>query len=73
MRAFVKIMNRIVGITVEKAAENIFSVINEINHKHKNGACYSWKTERSFPKVELKDGDQGRLLEWSLPLSGGFN
>jgi NAD(P)-dependent dehydrogenase (short-subunit alcohol dehydrogenase family) len=62
-RTFVKIMNMIVGISVEKAAENIFSVINEITNKHKNGTCYSWKTERSFPKVEMKDGDTKRLLE----------
>lgn len=63
MRAFVKLMNRIVGISVEKSAENIFSVINEVNKNKKKGTCYAWKKERSFPKVEMKANDQKNLWE----------
>jgi len=64
MRAFVKLMNVLVGISVEKSAENVFSVMNGIVVNKKSGACYSWKKERSFPKVEMKPGDQNRL--WDL-------
>ncbi len=63
MRAFVKLMNVLVGISVEKSAENVFSVMNDIAANKKNGACYSWKKERSFPKVEVKSDDQKRLWE----------
>ena len=62
-RTFVKLMNMIVGISVEKSAENIFSVISEITKNHKKGTCYAWRKERSFPKVEMQDGDQKKLLE----------
>ncbi len=65
MRLFVKIMNKIIGISVEKSAENIFSVINEISKHHKKGVCYAWKKERTFPKVEMKEGDAKRLIEVS--------
>jgi len=64
MRAFVKLMNVLVGISVEKSAENVFSVVNDIVANKKNGTCYSWKKERSFPKVEMKPDDQSRL--WDL-------
>ena len=64
MRAFVKLMNVLVGISVEKSAENVFSVMNDIVANKKSGACYSWKKERSFPKVEMKPDDQSRL--WDL-------
>ena len=63
MRAFVKLMNIIVGISVEKSAENIFSVLNEIVTNKKKCTCYSWKKERSFPKVEMKSDDQKKLWE----------
>lgn len=64
MRAFVKLMNVLVGISVDKSAENVFSVMNDIVVNNKNGACYSWKKERLFPKVEMKPDDQSRL--WDL-------
>ncbi len=63
MRAFVKLMNIIVGISVEKSAENIFNVLNEIVINKKIFTCYSWKKERSFPKVEMKSDDQKKLWE----------
>ena len=33
MRAFVKLMNVVVGISVEKSAENVFSVMKDIKKK----------------------------------------
>jgi NAD(P)-dependent dehydrogenase (short-subunit alcohol dehydrogenase family) len=64
MRAFVKLMNYLVGISVEQSAENVFNVMNDIVANKRSGACYSWKKERSFPKVEMKPDDQKRL--WDL-------
>ncbi len=64
MRAFVKLMNVLVGISVEQSAQNVFSIMNDIEANKKSGACYSWKKERSFPKVEMKSDDQKRL--WDL-------
>lgn len=64
LRAFVKLMNVLVGISVEKSAENVFSVMNDIVANKKSGACYSWKKERSFQKVEMNPDDQKRL--WDL-------
>ncbi|NVN94004.1 MAG: hypothetical protein HXX18_01845 [Bacteroidetes bacterium] len=64
MRAFVKLMNIIGGISVEKSVENIFIVINEIAENKKNGSCYAWKKERLFPKVEMQSDDQKKL--WTV-------
>lgn len=72
MRTFVKIMNVLVGISVEKAADNIFSVINEVTNNHKKGTCYAWRKERSFPKVEMKEADQNRLWEVTNKLLSPF-
>jgi NAD(P)-dependent dehydrogenase (short-subunit alcohol dehydrogenase family) len=63
MRAFVKLMNILVGITVEKSAKNIFSVMKDIEIKNKSGACYSWNKEKAFPKVKMKPDDPHRLIE----------
>ena len=64
MRAFVKLMNILVGISVEKSAGNVFSVMNDIVTGRKSGTCYSWKKERKFPAVEMKSEDRKRL--WDL-------
>ena len=72
MRIFVKLLNMIVGISVEKSAENIYSVINEITNNHKRGTCYAWRKERSFPKVEMKEGDQKKLWQVTDKILGPF-
>lgn len=63
MRAFIKVMNVIVGISVEKSAENVFSVMKNIEMNKKSGSCYWWKKERSYPKVEMEREDQKNLWE----------
>ena len=62
MRLFVQIMNKIVGITPEKAAKNIFSVLNEITQQNKQGHIFSWKTDKGFPKLKTENGDKEKLL-----------
>ena len=43
MRAFVKLMNFIMGLTPQQSADNVFVVINDIVSLKKKGTCYSWK------------------------------
>lgn len=62
MRAFVKIMNYIVGLTPEQSAGNVLVVINDIVSKQKKGTCYSWKKERGLPKIKTIEGDNVKLL-----------
>lgn len=73
MRLFVQVMNKIVGISVEKAADNIFHVINEITKNAKKSVCYAWRKERSFPKIEMQIGDQEKLLETNKQIFQQFN
>lgn len=61
MRAFVKIMNVIIGLTPEKAADNMLKVLDDIAQKQKNGATYAWAKERSPLKIEIQPGDSERL------------
>jgi NAD(P)-dependent dehydrogenase (short-subunit alcohol dehydrogenase family) len=61
MRAFVKIMNLIIGLTPEKAADNILKVLDDIAQKQKNGATYAWAKERSPLKLDTQPGDLERL------------
>jgi hypothetical protein len=63
MRAFVKLMNIIVGISVQKSAENIYSVMNDIVSNKKKNTCYAWRKERSYPKAELNSDDPKKLWE----------
>lgn len=61
MRAFVKIMNLVIGLTPEKAADNMLKVMDDITQKHKNGATYAWAKERSALKLDTQPGDLERL------------
>jgi NAD(P)-dependent dehydrogenase (short-subunit alcohol dehydrogenase family) len=63
MRAFVKLMNIIMGLTPEQSADNVFIVINDIVSNQKKGTCYSWKKERKLPKIKTVDGDNVKLLK----------
>ncbi len=62
MRAFVKLMNLLMGISVEVAADNIFYVLSEVSQKHLKGRCYSWRKPRALPKIEQQPGDQEKLI-----------
>lgn len=61
MRAFVKIMNLIIGLTPEKAADNVLKVLDDIVSKRKNGTTYAWAKERSALKLDAQAGDLERL------------
>lgn len=61
MRAFVKIMNLIIGLTPEQAADNMIRVLHEVSQRHRSGATYAWARERSPLKLDTRPGDWERL------------
>lgn len=61
MRAFVKIMNLIIGLTPEKAAGNMLKVMEDVDRSRKTGATYAWAKERSPLKLDTRPGDTERL------------
>lgn len=61
MRAFVQLMNLIIGLPTDKAAENIFKVVRDIVENLKTGRLYSWSKERAHLKLEVQNGDWERL------------
>lgn len=62
MRLFVQIMNMMVGITPEKSAENIFSVINQVVQMQKTGHIFAWKKDIGVPKINTESGDMEKLM-----------
>jgi NAD(P)-dependent dehydrogenase (short-subunit alcohol dehydrogenase family) len=53
----------IIGGNPARCNDTVFRVLNDIESSGKSGTCYSWKKERSFPKVEMKPDDRKRLWE----------
>lgn len=63
-RTFVKVMNAIIGISTEKAAENVFAVLNDVERSGAKGVTYAWKKRRKPVDLELREGDSEHL--WSI-------
>jgi NAD(P)-dependent dehydrogenase (short-subunit alcohol dehydrogenase family) len=63
MRTFVKLMNLVIGIPVDKAADNVFSVMEEVSHSGIRGATYAWKKQRKPLELTEQPGDAERLWE----------
>ncbi len=62
MRLFVQIMNVIMGITPEKAAENMYQVIEQITLANKRNTTFSYAKERKPLKIKTQKGDTEKLL-----------
>lgn len=62
MRLFVQIMNVIMGITPEKAAENMYQVIEKITLTNKRNTTFSYAKERKPLKIKTQIGDTEKLL-----------
>lgn len=62
MRLFVQIMNVIMGLTPERAAENMYKAIQEIDVKRLRNATFSYSRQRKPIKIETRKGDIDRLL-----------
>lgn len=63
LRTFIKTLNLIIAITPDRAAENIYSVIELVNSQSLNNSCFSWKKVRNPLNLHLQEGDEGRLRE----------
>ncbi len=72
MRLFVQIMNMIIGLKPEKSAVNIMKVINEINKNNLSNVTFSYSKQRKPIKLELKTGDDRRLVNVTQTLIQNF-
>jgi NAD(P)-dependent dehydrogenase (short-subunit alcohol dehydrogenase family) len=63
MRALVKIMNIIMGISTYKAAENIYHVVNDIDRLAITGHFFEWKKDKGVINIESQNEDIKKLLE----------
>ena len=64
MRLMVKIMNRIIGIPVEKSAENVFIALNDVIQNKRKDVVYQWKEVKPSSDMEMSPDDPQRL--WDL-------
>ena len=62
-RLIVQIMNVVIGITPKKAAENLFTALNDIVEKQKRGATYAWAKEREPLNIKRENGDDEKLMK----------
>ncbi len=63
MRLMVKIMNRVIGISVEKSAENVFIALNDVIQNKRRGVVYQWKDVKSSSTLDMMDDDPQRLWD----------
>ena len=64
MRLMVKLMNLVIGISVEKSAENVFTVITDIAQNKRKDAYYQWKELKPSPVLGVTSSDKQIL--WDL-------
>jgi NAD(P)-dependent dehydrogenase (short-subunit alcohol dehydrogenase family) len=62
LRTVVRIMNVLMGITVEQSAENIYSVLTRIRSQNLKGTLFSYKKQKALPNLNIKEGDADRLF-----------
>ncbi|OHD13182.1 MAG: hypothetical protein A2086_09665 [Spirochaetes bacterium GWD1_27_9] len=64
MRFIVKIANLIMGMPVEKSAENIYSVINDVIANQRKGIYYSINKIKPYPLIKISTTESNRV--WDL-------
>ena len=64
MRLIVKVMNLIIGIPVEKSAENVWIALNDVVQSKRKDALYQWKDVKSSPTLDMNAEDPQLL--WDL-------
>lgn len=72
MRAFVKLMNLIIGLPTERAALNVLHVVQDIAENHQTGRLYSWSKERAHLKLEVQTRDLERLETLNQQILGPY-
>lgn len=68
MRTIVKIMNLVIGISVERAADNVYSVMGDVSRTGKKGVTYAWRRQRDSLDLKLLPGDAQRLSDLTQEL-----
>ncbi|MBI5650424.1 MAG: SDR family NAD(P)-dependent oxidoreductase [Chloroflexi bacterium] len=63
MRLVVQIANLVMGIPVEKSAENIFNVMNDVTQNKRKGAHYKWDKLKPALKLEMNPDDPQKLWD----------
>lgn len=63
MRFVVQMANLLMGIPVEKSAENIFSVMNDVTQNKRRGAHYEWDKLKPAPKLDMHPNDPSVLWD----------
>ena len=64
MRLVVKIMNRVIGIPVEKSAVNVLIALNDVVQNKRKDAYYQWKDLKPSPALDMTTDDPQVL--WDL-------
>lgn len=64
MRLMVKIMNLIIGIPVEKSAENVWIALNDVVQSKRKDSLYQWKDVKPSPTLDMTAEDPQLL--WDL-------
>jgi hypothetical protein len=64
MRLIVKIMNLIIGIPVEKSAENVWFALNDVVQNKRKDSLYQWKGVKTSPSLDMTAEDPQLL--WAL-------
>ena len=64
MRTVVRIMNLVIGIPVEKAADNIYAVFKQVASSGAKGVTYSWRKQRKPLDLKTQPSDAEQL--WSV-------
>ena len=63
MRLVVQIANLVMGIPVEKSADNIFNVMNDVSQNKRKGAHYEWDKLKPAPTLEMNPDDPQKLWD----------
>lgn|SRR5574343_291834 len=63
MRLFVQIMNKIMGLTPEQAADNLFYVIQQIEDNNLSDCTFSYRKRRNPIKLHMEKNDLENLLK----------
>ena len=64
MRTVIRIMNVVIGISVEKAADNVYGVFEQVGSSGAKAVTYAWRKQRKPLDMKAQPGDAQRL--WSV-------
>ncbi len=64
MRTLVKILNWVIGIPVDKAAANVFAVVDQVARTRAQNVTFAWAKPRPPLDLRLQPTDAARL--WVL-------